>query len=119
MNTARTPAPELLALKNQLSLDTHVDPYEFADWVRANRDWMNFDWFHENGASNPKHPDHIHEIYASARMEYKRRVGVTASSVECIPLASVASRPTTSPSATQPQPAGSFGFSKLFRRRTV
>ena len=31
-----TPAPELLTLKLQLSVATHVDPYEFADWIRAN-----------------------------------------------------------------------------------
>lgn len=31
-----TPAPEMLTLKLQLSIDTHIDPYEFADWIRAN-----------------------------------------------------------------------------------
>ncbi len=29
-------APELLALKLRLSIATHVDPFQFADWIRAN-----------------------------------------------------------------------------------
>jgi hypothetical protein len=38
MNPYRTEAPELLSLKLRLSVATHVDPYEFAIWIRAHVD---------------------------------------------------------------------------------
>lgn len=112
MKRAVPEMPELLALKLKLSIDTRFDANDFKDWVHANCVWLDADWFEEHGSSNAKHPDHVHEIYASARMEYKRRQSIA----QCIPPAPEASRPTTSPSATQPESAGSLG-SKFFRRR--
>jgi hypothetical protein len=112
MKTVRPEAPELLSLKLQLSIDTRIDPYEFADWIRANRDWLNFDWFYEHCASRAKHPDHIHEIYASARMEYKRRTSLRTPNSQ---LASTIPIESTCASHSVAEPAGTF-LQRLWRK---
>lgn len=70
-----TEAPELLALKLQLSLMTQVDAYELADWIRANRDWLNHHLLCDM-ASNIGHPDYRDELSAVLRIEFKRRTSV-------------------------------------------
>lgn len=74
-------APELLALKLRISLATQVDPYELADWTRANQVWLSETL---DVASDRRHPDHIAEEYASLRVCFKNFRPVAAPAISTI-----------------------------------
>lgn len=105
--------PELFSLKSRLSLDTRIDPCELADWLRANKHWLDAEWLVCNTSSDIDHPDHADEIYASLRLEFKRHTASRTPQSRLAPA--IPTEPALPVPRSAAEPAGSF--SRLFRRR--
>ena len=66
-----TPAPEMLALKLQLSIDTHIDPFEFANWMVSNLDWLRAHFVHSDEPDTDKRVENCEAIWL--RIQFKAR----------------------------------------------
>lgn len=72
MSRARlTPAPEMLALKLRLSIDTHIDPLMLAEWVRANLDWLRPDFVASGESETHQRVENCPAIWL--RTQFKHR----------------------------------------------